>query len=58
MNDRDEVAGVLVGLGRLDGYELVFTSLSYGVVIVEDLRESLSYVLNLFNVHCHYCANY
>ena len=45
LDDRYEVACVLIGLGRFDGEQFILTSLSSIVVITEDLSEGLTNVL-------------
>ena len=49
--DGDEVAGVFVWFLRLDDEELCFSALSYFIVVVENLSESLSNVINFLLVH-------
>jgi hypothetical protein len=51
LDDRYEVACVLIGLGRFDLKQLIFTSLPCVVVIAEDLSEGLTYVLEFLSVH-------
>jgi hypothetical protein len=51
LEDSDQVDGVFVGVLALDLVELSFTSLSDVVVVVEDLLESSSNVLEFLNVH-------
>ena len=51
LDDRYEVACVLIGLGRFDLKQLIFTSFPSIVVIAEDLSEGLTYVLKFLVVH-------